>query len=99
MALAYLHNHWDGLTRFLDDGRLEIDNNAAERALRGDKVYLMDAEQKLVIKPVAVLFRHEQWVAIEGELNPGDTLVLNDLIPAIPGMSLKPVDTEEGAKL
>ena len=33
-ALAYLHNHWDGLTRFLDDGRLEIDNNAAENAIR-----------------------------------------------------------------
>ncbi|ASJ98262.1 efflux RND transporter periplasmic adaptor subunit [Shewanella marisflavi] len=70
-----------------------------ERALRGNQVYLMDAEQKLVIKPVEVLFRHEQWVAIEGELNPGDTLVLNDLIPAIAGMSLKPVTNEGGAKL
>ncbi|MFV7784103.1 efflux RND transporter periplasmic adaptor subunit [Shewanella marisflavi] len=70
-----------------------------ERALRGNQVYLMDAEQKLVIKPVEVLFRHEQWVAIEGALNPGDTLVLNDLIPAIVGMSLKPVTNEGGAKL
>jgi hypothetical protein len=26
---------WDALLRFLDDGRVEIDNNAAERALRG----------------------------------------------------------------
>ena len=25
---------WDALTRYLDDGRLEIDNNAAERAPR-----------------------------------------------------------------
>ena len=25
---------WDGLTRFLDDGRVELDNNSVERAIR-----------------------------------------------------------------
>ena len=34
-AIAYSLNRWDGLTRFLDDGRLCMTNNAAERALRG----------------------------------------------------------------
>ena len=33
-ALAYLLEHWTGLTRFLDDGRLEVDNNRAENAIR-----------------------------------------------------------------
>jgi hypothetical protein len=33
-ALTYLDNHWHGLVRFLDDGRLEIDNNCAENAIR-----------------------------------------------------------------
>ena len=33
-ALGYLHNEWDHLTRYLDDGRLEIDNNGAENAIR-----------------------------------------------------------------
>ena len=33
-ALAYAHNHWDGLTRFCEDGRLAIDNNAVENAIR-----------------------------------------------------------------
>jgi len=33
-ALAYTHNHWHGLTRFCDDGRLAIDNNAIENAIR-----------------------------------------------------------------
>ncbi len=33
-AMAYAANHWGALTRFLDDGRLPLDNNAAERALR-----------------------------------------------------------------
>jgi len=33
-ALNYLHNEWDRLIRYLDDGRLEIDNNLAENAIR-----------------------------------------------------------------
>ena len=33
-AIAYSLNCWDGLIRFLDDGRLCMTNNAAERALR-----------------------------------------------------------------
>jgi transposase len=33
-ALHYLHNEWDKLIRYLDDGRLEIDNNGAENAIR-----------------------------------------------------------------
>ncbi len=33
-ALNYLHNEWDKLIRYLDDGRLEIDNNLAENAIR-----------------------------------------------------------------
>jgi len=33
-AIAYSLNRWNGLARFLDDGRLCMTNNAAERALR-----------------------------------------------------------------
>ena len=34
-AIAYSLNRWAAFTRFLDDGRLCMSNNAAERALRG----------------------------------------------------------------
>lgn len=34
-AINYVMNHWVALARYLEDGRIEIDNNAAERALRG----------------------------------------------------------------
>ena len=34
-AISYGLNHWDGLCRFLDDGRIEIDSNAVERSIRG----------------------------------------------------------------
>jgi hypothetical protein len=33
-AIRYALNHWTALTRFLDDGQIEIDINTAERALR-----------------------------------------------------------------
>ena len=34
-AMNYMFKRWDSFTRFLDDGRICISNNAAERALRG----------------------------------------------------------------
>ena len=43
-AIRYALSHWRALTRYLDDGLLEIDNSAAERSLRavvmGRKNYL-----------------------------------------------------------
>ena len=33
-AMDYMLQRWDGFTRFLDDGRIYLTNNAAERALR-----------------------------------------------------------------
>ena len=33
-AIRYALHHWDGLTRFLDDGRIELDNNVVERGIR-----------------------------------------------------------------
>ena len=44
LAVRHTLGRWDALMRYCDDGRLEIDNNAAERALRavalGRKNYL-----------------------------------------------------------
>src|SRR5450830_615657 len=34
-AITYAFNQWSALSRYLDDGRIEIDNNAAERSVRG----------------------------------------------------------------
>lgn len=34
-VLASLQEHWIGLTRFLDDPRIPLDNNASERRIRG----------------------------------------------------------------
>jgi hypothetical protein len=34
MAVRYALGRWEALLRYCDDGRIEIDNNAAERSLR-----------------------------------------------------------------
>jgi transposase len=43
-AIRYATSRWTALTRYVDDGRLEMSNNAAERAIRplalGRKNYL-----------------------------------------------------------
>ncbi len=33
-AIGYALRHWDGLERFLEDGRIELDTNSVERAMR-----------------------------------------------------------------
>ena len=33
-AIKYTLNHWDGLTLFLADGRVEVDSNTVERSMR-----------------------------------------------------------------
>jgi transposase len=33
-AIRYALSRWDGLTRFVDDGRIEIDSNVVERSIR-----------------------------------------------------------------
>jgi transposase len=37
-ALESLQEHWEGLTRFVDDPRIPMDNNASERRARGPAV-------------------------------------------------------------
>lgn len=34
-AIRYALSRWQGLTRFIDDGRIELDNNTVERSIRG----------------------------------------------------------------
>lgn len=50
LAIQYSLSRWESLTRYCDDGRIEIDNNAAERALRcvalGRKNYLFAGSDK-----------------------------------------------------
>ena len=37
-AIRYALNHWQGLVRFLDDGRIDLDSNIVERSMRPQKL-------------------------------------------------------------
>ena len=59
------------------------------KALHQGRVYLVDADGKLEIRPVEVLLLQGEMAVIDKGLNAGDQLIVNDLIPVIPGMPLK----------
>lgn len=42
-AIRYGLNHWDGLVMYLEDGRIEMDTNAVERAMRPIKLTAKNA--------------------------------------------------------
>ena len=42
-AIRYALNHWDGLVMYLEDGRIEMDTNAVERAMRTIKLTAKNA--------------------------------------------------------
>ena len=57
-AIRYARSRWAALTRYLDDGRLEISNNAAERAIRplalGRKNYLFAGSDAGGVRAAAI---------------------------------------------
>ncbi len=54
------------------------------------RVYLVDKANKLEIRPIDIQYQEGEQVVVGNGLNTGEQLVLNDLIPVIPGMPLAP---------
>ncbi|MGL1957711.1 MAG: HlyD family secretion protein [Colwellia sp.] len=59
-----------------------------EKAIHTNRIYIKDEENKLKIVPITVLYRTELHTVISGEITVGEKVVLNDLLPAVAGMSL-----------
>ena len=68
-----------------------------EKALHGDLIYVMQENKQLAMRKVQVHFRNKQGVAISGDIKEGEWLILNDLVPAIPGMTLKVQEPQKAA--
>lgn len=64
-------------------------------AVRQGKVYVLSDDSRLVIKPVKVSFTQGGFSVIAKGLNPGTQLVVTDLIPAVEGMLLKPMEDKK----
>jgi RND family efflux transporter MFP subunit len=59
-------------------------------ALHDGKVYLLDRDNRLEIRPVQTAFIQDGAAAIGKGLEAGETLVVSDLVPAAAGMLLSP---------
>ena len=92
-AIGYTLNHWTALNRYLDDGRLEIDNNAIERAIRpvatGRHNWLFVASQRGG-HATAALFSLIESAKANG-LNP--YAYLRDVLTRLPVTKAKDIDS------
>lgn len=59
-------------------------------ALHDGKIYKVNADDRLVITPVEILYSQGNIAVIASGLAAGERIVLSDLIPAIDGMKLDP---------
>lgn len=61
-----------------------------KKALHGDRLFLVDENNRLKIQPVDVLFTRDNWVALSPKgINEGDVIVTTDILPATTGLKLK----------
>lgn len=60
-------------------------------AIRAGKVYAVGDDQRLQVRPVTILFNQGQVSVITDGIEPGDQIVVSDLIPVVEGMLLSPV--------
>jgi multidrug efflux pump subunit AcrA (membrane-fusion protein) len=59
-------------------------------AIRDGKALIVNSEQRLVIKDIELLYNQDSLSVIQSGVEPGQQLVVSDLIPAVEGMLLQP---------
>lgn len=59
-------------------------------ALHHNEVYRVSDDDKLERRPVSVAFEQNDLAVISGGLAPGDRIIVDDPIPALDGMAIKP---------
>ena len=68
-------------------------------AVREGRVFVVNAENRLEVRPVKVRARMGDLAIIGEGLKAGERIVLSDLVPALEGQLLKPVPDEETARM
>jgi RND family efflux transporter MFP subunit len=77
-------------------GKPRLDSLVIPRsALHDDKVYLINQDNRLEIRPVKISLTQPEYLVVSEGLSAGDRIVSSDLIPAIEGMLLQPIDDPE----
>jgi RND family efflux transporter MFP subunit len=101
LALA---NHSQGLPKLLLGSyvRVEIEGATLPHATMierdlirdGDRVWIMDDQGNLDIRPVEIAFRARDHVLVTAGVNPGEMLVISNLPAPVQGMALRIMSTE-----
>ncbi|MCC7184334.1 MAG: hypothetical protein IT509_12300 [Rhodocyclaceae bacterium] len=67
-------------------------------AVHQGMVYLANADNRLERRPVQVAWSQRDLAVIGNGLNPGDRVILDQLVPAIDGMPIDPIPNPEAAE-
>lgn len=77
-------------------GHTQADSIVIPRsALRNGRAYVIDGDSRLDIRQVTKKYDQQDLSIIENGLADGDRLVLTDIIPAVQGMLLKPMESAD----
>ena len=60
-------------------------------AMHQGRVYLVTKDNTLEIRTVSVLFQQGRFVVLKDGLGEGETIIINDVVPIIEGLPLKPI--------
>ena len=64
-------------------------------ALHEGNIYILNDEQRLIVRPVKIKFRQGNLAVVASGLIEGERLILSDLVPVIKGMLLKPTKNKD----
>jgi len=69
------------------------------QALHGDEVYVITQENRLARRKVELFLRQPGFVTVASGISADERVVISDLIPAVDGMLLAPVEDEQAAAI
>lgn len=64
-------------------------------ALHREEVYLVDDKHRLQKRPIKIAFAQGNFLVVKEGLQPGEKIVLSDIVPAITGMQLNPIEDKQ----
>lgn len=65
------------------------------QAIHQGKVYVINQENRLAIKPIELSFVQGELAIVESGLSVGDRIVVTDIVPAVESMLLEPIQHQE----
>ena len=71
------------------------DNTLQKNSLHKNIIYVIDNENRLVIRPVKIKFSQSGYSVLSMGIKAGERIIISDLVPAIEGMLLEPIEDKK----